>query len=288
MGLRFLRATNSGSRHTVLNSLENIVCYGPEKKLVRSNHRLQGRNHQGVITCNHHGGGHKRLYRKIDFWRKKLSRIGYVKTIEYDPNRNARISLIYYEDGEKRYILTPKGLKIGQTIVAGFRVPIEIGNALALWNVPLGTIVHNVELFPGSGGKLARAAGACVQLIAREKGLTTLRLPSGEVRLVSQSCLVTVGQVGNIESRNKKIGKAGRVRWIGRSPTVRGSVINAVDHPHGGGEGRCSIGRRCPVTPWGKPRLGVKTRRRKKYSNIFILRRRKLKLCFFLFLWRVR
>jgi large subunit ribosomal protein L2 len=228
-----------------------------------------------MITCRHHGGGHKRLYRKVDFRRKKLSRVGHVHAIEYDPNRNARLALVYYEDGEKTYILAPKGLQIGQTIVAGFRVPIEIGNALTLWNIPLGTRVHNVELSPGAGGKLARSAGTSVQLIARENGFATLRLPSGETRLVSQYVWRTVGQVGNIETRNKKIGKAGRIRWLGWNPTVRGSVINPVDHPHGGGEGRCPIGRNCPVTPWGKPRLGVKTRRRKKYSSVFILRRKK-------------
>jgi large subunit ribosomal protein L2 len=228
-----------------------------------------------MITCRHHGGGHKRLYRKVDFRRKKLSRVGHVHAIEYDPYRNARLALVYYEDGEKTYILAPKGLQIGQTIVAGFRVPIEIGNALTLWNIPLGTRVHNVELSPGAGGKLARSAGTSVQLIARENGFATLRLPSGETRLVSQYVWRTVGQVGNIETRNKKIGKAGRIRWLGWNPTVRGSVINPVDHPHGGGEGRCPIGRNCPVTPWGKPRLGVKTRRRKKYSSVFILRRKK-------------
>jgi large subunit ribosomal protein L2 len=275
MGLRLFRATSPGSRHTILNSFEEITCQEQEKKLLLSNHRSKGRNCRGVITCRQHGGGHKRLYRKVDFYRKKLSRVGYVHATGYDPNRNARLALIYYEDGEKNYILAPKGLQIGQTIVAGFRVPIEIGNALTLRNVPLGTRVHNVELIPGVGGKLARAAGTSAQLIARENGFATLRIPSGEIRLVSQYVWRTVGQIGNIEARSKKIGKAGRIRWLGWTPTVRGSAINPVDHPHGGGEGRCPIGRSCPVTPWGKPRLGVKTRRQKKYSSALILRRKK-------------
>jgi large subunit ribosomal protein L2 len=257
-----------------LDSFKEITCKKPDKKLLYSNHRAKGRNNRGVITCNHRGGGHKRLYRKIDFRRKKLNRIGSIRNIEYDPNRNTRLALICYPDGEKGYILAPKGLGIGSTIMAGFQASVEIGNSLPLWKVPLGTRVHNVELRPGAGGQLARAAGTSVQIIAREQGFASLRLPSNEVRLIPQACWATIGQLGHIASNNRKIGKAGRKRWLGWRPTVRGSVINPVDHPHGGGEGRCPIGRSSPVTPWGKPRLNVKTRRAKKYSDIFILRKK--------------
>jgi large subunit ribosomal protein L2 len=246
------------------------------KKLLLSNHRSYGRNHRGVIACRHHGGGAKRLYRRIDFHRKKLNCVGYVKEIQADPNRNAYIALVFYEDGKKSYILSPKDIKIGQSVVAGFRIPIEVGNALPLWHIPLGTIVHNVEFRPGSGGQIARAAGTGVQLVAREHGFASLRLPSGEVRVVPQICWATIGYVGNMDVKNKKLGKAGKIRWLGWRPTVRGSSINSCDHPHGGGEGRCPIGYSKPLTPWGKPRLGVKTRRPKKFSDAFILRRRAL------------
>jgi large subunit ribosomal protein L2 len=245
------------------------------KKKLQPNHRKAGRNSSGKITCRHHGSGHKRLYRKIDFCRKKLNCSRYVRSIDYDPNRNAKIALLYYKDGEKSYILSPKNLKIGETVTAGFRVGIKTGNALPLLNIPLGTIVHNVELYPGIGGIVARSAGTSTQVIARENGFVRLRFPSGETRLVAQTCWATIGQVGNIDRGNKKFAKAGQKRWINRRPTVRGSAINPVDHPHGGGEGRCPIGRIHPVTPWGKPRLGVKTRCQKKYSNIFILRKKK-------------
>jgi len=253
-----------------------------KKKNVQSNPRTGGRNYSGTITCRHRGGGHKRLYRKIDFCRKKLDCSGYVTSIQYDPNRNAKIARIYYSDGEKNYILSPKNLKIGEIVTAGFRVAIKVGNALPLWNIPIGLTVHNVELYPGMGGKVARSAGTSVQLIARENGFVRLRFPSGETRLVAQTCWATIGQIGNSEASNKKLKKAGHKRWLGLRPTVRGSAINPVDHPHGGGEGRCPIGRIHPVTPWGKPRLGVKTRSPKKYSDIFILRRKKL--YFYLFL----
>jgi large subunit ribosomal protein L2 len=246
------------------------------KKNLQPNPRTGGRNCSGLITCRHRGGGHKRFYRKVDFYRKKLNCNGYVRDIAYDPNRNAKIALVCYRDGETKYIISPKNLKIGEPIVAGFRAPIKIGNALPMWNIPIGTILHNVELYPGIGGKIARSAGTSVQLVARENGFVRLRLPSGETRLVAQTCWATIGQVGNVEIANKKLRKAGCSRWLGRRPTVRGSAINPVDHPHGGGEGRCPIGRIHPVTPWGKPRLGVKTRHPKKYSNIFILRRKKL------------
>jgi large subunit ribosomal protein L2 len=215
------------------------------------------------------------LYRKVDFFHKQLDKIGKIQRIEYDPNRNARIALVHYAMGKKSYVLSPNGLAVGQDIVTGFQVPISLGNTLPLWNLPLGTSIHRVEIYPGAGRKVARAAGTSVQLVARERGVVTLRLPSGEIRLVPQNCWATVGQVGNVEARSKKIGKAGRKRWIGWRPRVRGSVINPVDHPHGGGEGRCPIGRQGPITPWGKPRLGAKTRRKKKYSDFFILRRKK-------------
>jgi len=246
------------------------------KKLLTSNHRKFGRNNQGQITCRHRGGGHKRLYRKIEFFRKKLNLVGRVISIEYDPNRNVDIAIILYKNGGYTYITSTKDLKIGMNVVAGFRASIKIGNALPLWNIPLGTNIHHVELNPGKGRQLARSAGTSVQIIARENNYVTLRLPSGEIRLVPCNCWATIGQVDNVEASNRKIGKAGRMRWLGWRPRVRGSVINPVDHPHGGGEGRCPIGRKNPVTPWGKPRLGVKTRRQKKYSNTLILRRRKL------------
>lgn len=274
MGLRSYRPCTPGTRHAVISSYEEITPSEPEKSLVHSSHRARGRNHRGVITCRHRGGGHKRLYREVDFRRDKLGVSARVIAIQYDPNRNAHLALLHYMDGEKRYILAPKGLQVGMEVVSGFRVPIELGNALPLWNIPLGTEVHNIELRPGGGGQRARAAGAMAQLVARENGYATLRLPSGEVRLVSQSCWATIGQVGNIDASNVTIGKAGRKRWMGRRPHVRGSVRNPVDHPHGGGEGRAPIGRARPLTPWGKPTLGVKTRRPKKASNASILRRR--------------
>ena len=275
MGLRSYRPFTPGTRHAVITSFEELTVHAkPEKSLVYSSHRARGRNNRGVITTRHRGGGHKRLYRAVDFLRDKLGIPAQVISIQYDPNRNAHLALVHYQDGEKRYILAPKGLRPGAEILSGFRVPVELGNALPLWNIPLGTSVHNVELRPGTGGQLARAAGARAQLVARENGYATLRLPSGEVRLVPQTCWATIGQVGNLDFSNQNFGKAGRTRWKGRRPHVRGSVRNPVDHPHGGGEGRCPIGRSRPVSPWGKPALGVKTRRPKKYSNQFILRRR--------------
>lgn len=285
MGLRSFRPSTPGSRQKVLVTFEEGKASQPEKSLVRGISRRTGRNHRGVITVRHRGGGHKRLYRDIDFLRDKVGVTARVVSLQYDPNRNARLALLQYQDGEKRYILAPKGLLPGAEVMAGFRVPIEIGNALPLWNIPLGTSVHNIELRPGMGGQMARAAGAMAQLIAREQGYATLRLPSGEVRLVPQTCWATIGQVGNVDARNVNLGKAGRTRWLGRRPHVRGSVMNPVDHPHGGGEGRCPIGRSRPVTPWGKPTLGVKTRRPKKYSNQLILRRRSLSFFFFAFFY---
>jgi large subunit ribosomal protein L2 len=232
-----------------------------------------GRDSTGVKVSRCKGGGHKQFYRKVDFWRKKLFCRGSVRSIEYDPNRTAFISLIYYSDGTKSYILSPKGIEKGRVIERGLSVQVVCGNAIPLLNIPLGTNVHNVEFYPGSGGKIARSAGTVVQLIARENGYATLFIPSGEIRQVAQNCWATIGQVGNVEHSNKKRGKAGRSRWLGRRPKVRGSAINPVDHPHGGGEGRCPIGHKKPLTLWGKSRLGVKTRCPRKYSDNFILRR---------------
>ena len=235
----------------------------------------KARNNRGVITCRHRGGGHKRLYRTIDFRRDKHNIPAKVAEIEYDPNRNARIALLQYQDGEKRYILHPEGLKVGETVMAGPEAPLEIGNALPLSNLPLGTEVHNVELTPGKGGQMVRSAGAKAQIQAKEGKMVTLKLPSGEMRMFRKECYATIGQVGNSDARNIKVGKAGRNRWKGRRPQVRGSVMNPVDHPHGGGEGRAPIGRSGPVTPWGKPALGAKTRKKKKLSNSLIVRRRR-------------
>jgi large subunit ribosomal protein L2 len=239
-------------------------------------HRAKGRNNRGVITCRHRGGGHKRLYRQIDFRRNKYDMNAEVRTIEYDPNRNARIALVQYEDGEKRYILQPTGLQVGDTIIASTSAPNAIGNALPLAAMPLGVQIHNIEVHPKKGGQLVRSAGGVAQLVAKEGDFVTVRLPSGEVRLLNNQCWATIGQVGNSEVMNLSMGKAGRSRWLGRRPTVRGSVMNPVDHPHGGGEGRCPVGRSQPMTPWGKPALGRKTRARKKYSDSLILRRRKV------------
>jgi large subunit ribosomal protein L2 len=272
MRLCAFRCTNPGSRNTILSSFKEVGYTKTQKRLLIINHRIAGRNHRGVITCRHRGGGHKRLSRKVDYFRTKLNWIGVVVAIKYDPNRTAYLSLIRYETGIYTYILGPTDLQIGQVVTAGFHVPIKIGNALPLWKIPLGTTVHNVEFRPGAGGQLARSAGNRVRVIAREKNLVTLRLPSGEIRRIKQRCWATIGQVSNVEVINIQIGKAGRVRWLGWRPRIRGSAINPVDHPHGGGEGRCPIGRSCPLTPWGNNRLGLKTRR-KKYSDGLVLRR---------------
>nr|YP_008965599.1 ribosomal protein L2 [Phelipanche purpurea]CDH98347.1 ribosomal protein L2 [Phelipanche purpurea] len=235
----------------------------------------KGRNVRGIITIKHRGGGHKRLYRKIDFQRNKKDIYGKIVTIEYDPNRNAHICLIHYVDGDKRYILHPKGAIIGDTIVvSSTRVLIKIGNALPLINMPLGAAIHNIEITPGRGGQLVRAAGAVAKLIAKEGKSVTLKLPSGEIRLISQNCLATVGQVGNVGTIHKSLGKAGSKRWLGKRPVVRGIVMNPVDHPHGGGEGKAPIGKKRPTTPWGYPALGKRSRKINKYSENFIIRRR--------------
>nr|YP_009241479.1 ribosomal protein L2 [Scherffelia dubia]AMP43386.1 ribosomal protein L2 [Scherffelia dubia] len=275
MAIRFYQVSTPGTRNRSVLNFDEISVSKPEKSLTRWVKRSKGRNNRGIITCRHRGGGHKRCYREIDFHRNKLNIVAKVATVEYDPNRNANIALLHYLDGEKRYILEPKGLKIGQAIISSEEAPILIGNSLPLRKMPLGTEIHNVELQPGSGGQLARSAGSVIQLVAKEGPFATLRLPSGEIRLVSRNCWATVGQVGNIDANNLVLGKAGRKRWLGRRPEVRGSVMNAVDHPHGGGEGKAPIGRAQPYTPWGKPALGKITRSSKKYSQAFIIKKRK-------------
>ena len=257
----------SGLDFSILSKIE------PEKSLTTSNHRAKGRNNKGRITIRHKGGGHKRLYRLIDFKRNKYNVDGKVMSIEYDPNRNAFISLIQYEDGEKRYILHPENLKVGDIISAGNESAIKVGNSLQLDKIPLGTDVHNVELFPGKGGQLIRAAGTSAKILAKENDFVVLRLSSKEIRLFKKECAATVGRISNSDFYNVVLGKAGRTRWLGIRPSVRGSVMNPVDHPHGGGEGRCPIGRARPLTPWGKPALGMKTRKGKNKSDMFIIRR---------------
>nr|YP_010564997.1 ribosomal protein L2 [Hyalomonas oviformis]UZA61998.1 ribosomal protein L2 [Hyalomonas oviformis] len=275
MGIKFLNPCTPGTRKRSVSDFNEITHTKPEKSLTFFVPRSKGRNNRGIITCRHRGGGHKRLYRQIDFRRDKIGMPAKVEHIEYDPNRNARIALLRYEDGEKRYILHPRGLHLGEIIVSDLNAPISLGNALPLINIPLGAQVHNVEFIPGSGGKLARSAGTLVEILAKEGNFVTVRLPSKEIRLISKNCWATIGQVGNVEAYNLTIGKAGRSRWLGIRPTVRGSAMNPVDHPHGGGEGRAPIGRSRPVTPWGKPALGKLTRKPKKYSNQFIIRKRK-------------
>lgn len=275
MGTRIYRPYTPGTRERIVTDFSEITQSKPEKSLTKSRHRAKGRNNRGVITCRHRGGGHKRRYRLIDFQRDKRDMPAKVLTVEYDPNRNARIALVQYQDGEKRYILHPAGLAVETEIIAGTTVPIEVGNAMPLSSVPLGTAVHNVELVSGRGGQIVRAAGASAQVVAKEGNYVALKLPSGEVRLIRKECYATIGAVGNAEIRNTRLGKAGRKRWLGRRPEVRGSVMNPVDHPHGGGEGRAPIGRSGPVTPWGKPALGRKTRKKNKHSNKYILRRRR-------------
>nr|AOM64678.1 ribosomal protein L2 [Riquetophycus sp.] len=275
MAIRLYKAYTPGTRNRTVSSFTNITNNKPEKSLLIKNHRHKGRNNRGIITSRHRGGGHKRRYRIIDFKRNKINIKAKVITIEYDPNRNARIALLHYIDGEKRYIIYPRLLKIGSTIISGPNSPIEVGNSLPLYCIPLGTAVHNIELTNGKGGQIVRAAGTYAQIVAKEGNFITLKLPSSEVRVVRKECYATIGQVGNIDAGNITIGKAGRNRWLGKKPKVRGVAMNPVDHPHGGGEGRSPIGKPQPVTPWGKPTLGMKTRNYKKYSNRYILRRRK-------------
>lgn len=275
MGIRAYRPYTPGTRERVVSDFSEVTRGKPEKSLTAAKHRAKGRNNRGVITCRHRGGGSKKRYRLIDFRRDKRGIPATVAAVEYDPNRNARIALLYYKDGEKRYILHPAGLEVGATVTAGPEAAFEIGNALPLSNIPLGSQVHNVELVAGRGGQIVRAAGASAQLVSKEGDYVALKLPSTEVRLVRKECYATLGQVGNAEVRNISLGKAGRTRWKGRRPQVRGSVMNPVDHPHGGGEGRAPIGRSGPVTPWGKPALGYKTRKKNKDSNRLIVRGRR-------------
>lgn len=275
MGVRTYRPYTPGRRQAVSSDFSEITKSTPEKSLTKHVHRAKGRNNRGVITSRHRGGGHKRLYRIIDFKRDKRNVPAEVLGIEYDPNRNARIALVSYEDGEKRYILAPAGIEVGATIIAGIDAPFEIGNALPLEKIPLGTEVHNIELQIGRGGQIVRAAGGSAQVVAKEGNYVTIKLPSKEVRMVRKECYATIGRVGNIEARNLKLGKAGKTRHLGRRPHVRGSAMNPVDHPHGGGEGCAPIGRSGPVTPWGKPTLGKKTRKKNKPSSKLIVRRGK-------------
>jgi large subunit ribosomal protein L2 len=275
MAIRLYRAYSPGTRSRSVSSFEDLSKKNPEKSLIFGKKRCSGRNNRGVITLRGRGGGHKKKYRIIDFKRNKFSVSGIVKTIEYDPNRNARISLIDYSDGEKRYILHPEGLKIGSVIESGENALIQIGNALPLEKIPLGTQIHNIELTHKKGGQIVRSAGTCAYLLAKEGNYVTLRLPSKEIRLVSAKCYATIGILSNSDFSNLTIGKAGRNRWLGKRPTVRGMVMNPCDHPHGGGEGRAPVGRKQPLTPWGKPALGVRTRLKNKYSDAYIIRRRK-------------
>jgi large subunit ribosomal protein L2 len=275
MAIRLYRAYTPGTRNRTVSTFNEITKDYPEKSLVVKKHSRKGHNNQGRITSRHRGGGHKRQYRLIDFKRNKINTVATVASVEYDPNRNARIALLHYLDGDKSYILHPRALRIGSTIMSGPNAPIEVGNALPLHAIPLGTAVHNIEITPGRGGQIVRAAGTYAQIVAKDGEFVTVKLPSSEVRIIRKQCYASIGQVGNIDASNITIGKAGRNRWLGKKPKVRGVVMNPVDHPHGGGEGRSPIGKKHPVTPWGKPALGIKTRNPKKYSNNYILRRRK-------------
>ena len=276
MVIRIYKPNTPGTRNRGVASFNEITTKNkPERSLITSNHRARGRNNQGLITIRHRGGGHKRRYRVIDFKRNKHNIAARVASIEYDPNRNARISLLHYQDGEKRYILSAQNVKVGTTLMSGPDAEIQIGNSLPLENIPLGLEVHNIELIPGNGGQIVRAAGTSAKILAKEGKYVTLRLPSKEIRLIRKECYATIGVVSNSEHSNITIGKAGKKRWLGIRPTVRGVVMNPCDHPHGGGEGRSPIGRKRPITPWGKAALGVKTRKKRKASDIYIVRRRK-------------
>ena len=276
MVIRIYKPNTPGTRNRGVASFNEITTKNkPERSLITANHRARGRNNQGLITIRHRGGGHKRRYRVIDFKRNKHNIAARVASIEYDPNRNARISLLHYQDGEKRYILSAQNVKVGTTLMSGPDAEIQLGNSLPLENIPLGLEVHNIELIPGNGGQIVRAAGTSAKILAKEGKYVTLRLPSKEIRLIRKECYATIGVVSNAEHSNITIGKAGKKRWLGIRPTVRGVVMNPCDHPHGGGEGRSPIGRKRPITPWGKAALGVKTRKRRKASDIYIVRRRK-------------
>ncbi|EWH23378.1 50S ribosomal protein L2 [Bacillus haynesii] len=277
MAIKKYKPTSNGRRGMTTSDFAEITTDQPEKSLLSPLHKKGGRNNQGKLTVRHQGGGHKRQYRIIDFKRDKDGIPGRVATVEYDPNRSANIALINYVDGEKRYILAPKGLQVGTEIMSGPEADIKVGNALPLINIPVGTVVHNIELKPGKGGQLVRSAGTSAQVLGKEGKYVLVRLNSGEVRMILSACRATIGQVGNEQHELINIGKAGRSRWKGIRPTVRGSVMNPNDHPHGGGEGRAPIGRKSPMSPWGKPTLGFKTRKKKNKSDKFIVRRRKNK-----------
>lgn len=277
MPIKAYKPTSNGRRNMTALTKEEITTSTPEKSLLAPYKKKGGRNNMGQITTRHHGGGHKRKYRVIDFKRNKDGVPGKVASIEYDPNRSANIALINYADGEKRYILAPKGLEVGTVIVSGETTDVKVGNCMEMGNMPEGTIIHNIEMHPGKGGQLARSAGVSAQILGSEEKYVIVRLQSGEVRKFLKKCRATVGAVGNEDHGLVNYGKAGRMRWKGVRPTVRGSVMNPNDHPHGGGEGKTSIGRKAPLTPWGKKALGVKTRNSKKHSNRLIVRRRNAK-----------
>ncbi len=273
MGIKRYKPTSAARRFMSVSTFEEITCTKPERSLLEDQKHTAGRNAQGKITVRHHGGGNKRKYRIIDFKRNKDGIPAVVKTIEYDPNRTANIALLVYQDGEKRYILAPLGLNVGDKILSGPNADIKPGNALPIENIPVGTMIHNIELQAGKGGQLVRAAGMSAQLMAKEGKYAQIKMPSGEMRLILVKCKATIGQVGNLDHEIIRIGKAGKKRHMGIRPTVRGSVMNPCDHPHGGGEGRAPIGRPGPVTPWGKPALGYKTRKKKNRTDKFILKR---------------
>ena len=274
MAIKVYKAITNGRRNMTSLDFAEITTNKPEKSLLAPLPKKAGRNNQGKITVRHHGGGHTKQYRIIDFKRNKDNVPAKVATIEYDPNRSANIALLHYVDGEKRYIIAPKELQVGQVVVSGPEADIKIGNTLPLANIPVGTLIHNIELKPGKGGQLVRSAGASAQVLGKEGKYVLVRLKSGEVRMILATCRATIGEVGNEQHGLVNIGKAGRTRWLGKRPTVRGSVMNPNDHPHGGGEGRTSIGRKSPMSPWGKPTLGKKTRSKKARSNKFIVRAR--------------
>lgn len=273
MALKTFKPTTPSRRNMTMSTFEEITRTEPERSLLKPLTKKAGRNNDGRLTVRHKGGGHKRMFRVIDFKRNKDGIPARVASIEYDPNRSANIALLFYQDGLKTYILAPNGLQVDQMVVSGADADIKVGNTLPLQNIPVGTLVHNIEMKPGKGAQMVRSAGGSAQLMAKEGSYATLRLPSGEMRMIRIECRATIGQVGNLDHENINIGKAGRSRWLGIRPTVRGSVMNPCDHPHGGGEGRNSIGRN-PCTPWGKPALGAKTRKKKNSSNRFIVKRR--------------
>jgi len=274
MPIKTFKPTTPSRRHMTVLDYSGLDKVKPEKSLIEKNKKFAGRNSYGRITVRHKGGGNRQKYRIIDFKRDKTDMAATVMTLEYDPNRSANIALVQYEDGEKRYIIAPYGLNKGDIIMSGENADIKPGNTLPIGNIPVGTVIHNVELYPGKGAQLVRSAGGAAQLMAKENGYAQVRLPSGEVRLIRLDCKATIGQVGNLDYENVQIGKAGRKRHMGIKPTVRGSVMNPVDHPHGGGEGKSPVGRPGPVTPWGKPALGYKTRSKKNKSDKFIVKRR--------------